>query len=74
MRRQKEGLCIICGQPRVSPHYCLNHLVMARERQRNRIRSRRRNTGSKSYQLEAEARKTLARQRVRNKGRLAGKK
>ena len=53
LRRQRDGLCIICGQPQSSSHDCLKHFLAARERQRNRQGSVRRNFGSKSYQLEA---------------------
>ncbi len=53
LRRHRDGLCIICGQPRCSSHYCLKHFLASRERQRNRQGSVKRNLGSKSYQLEA---------------------
>jgi hypothetical protein len=53
LRRQRDGLCIICGQPRCSAHFCLKHFLAARERQRNKLGSVKRNFGSRSYQLEA---------------------
>jgi hypothetical protein len=62
LRRQRDGLCIICGQPRCSSHYCLKHMLAARERQRNRLGSGKRNRGSKSYQLEALGTTALKRQ------------
>ena len=60
LRYQRDGLCVICGQPRCSSqhYYCLKHLIAKRERQRKYVGSIKRNC-SKSYQLEASAKVAL---------------
>jgi len=58
LRRKRDGLCIICGQPQCSSRFCLKHLLATRERQRKNVGSIKRNR-SKSYQLEASAKASL---------------
>ena len=34
LRRKRDGLCTICGEPSVTAMYCLKHSVYARDYQR----------------------------------------
>ncbi len=55
LRRQKAGLCTVCGEPAVSSSRCLHHLVKSRERLRKQY-GRKRRYISMSYLAELAAR------------------
>jgi hypothetical protein len=54
LRRQKEGRCIVCGQPQVAGSFCLRHMIAKREVSRRRLGLTKRNY-SLSYRLEEMA-------------------
>jgi hypothetical protein len=56
LRREKEGRCPVCGEPKATVAYCLKHAIAVRERTRNRIGCVRR-TKSLTYKLAAKAKK-----------------
>lgn len=52
LRQQRDGRCTICGKPSSSgSSRCLDHLVIARERQR-RLKGWKRRYHSTSYKIE----------------------
>lgn len=53
IKKQQEGLCIICAQPAVTNYHCLKHAVQKREARRRQSGSVRRNN-SLTYRLEAQ--------------------
>jgi hypothetical protein len=55
LRRQKEGRCTICGKPKVSANFCLEHLIAVRERLR-RVTGAKKRLHSLSYRLAESAR------------------
>ena len=52
MRKQRDGLCTVCGEPAVQGSRCLMHLVAAREHQRQKRGMKRRYTTTLSYKLQ----------------------
>ncbi len=57
LRRQKEGRCVICGKPKVSATFCLDHMIATRERLRKLTGAVRRRR-SLSYRLSDKVAKT----------------
>jgi len=53
LRMKRDKRCTECGQPAAEGSRCLEHLVMARERQRKKRRLKRRYHNTLSYRLEA---------------------
>ena len=39
LRKKKNGLCILCGKPRVTAMHCLEHAIAKRESDRRRYNS-----------------------------------
>jgi len=55
LRRIRDGLCEICGEPRVgSASRCPKCLIKSREEQRARLGRKERYRGAMSYQIEKE--------------------
>jgi hypothetical protein len=52
IKKKKQGLCIICGKPKVTTQFCLAHAIKTRERQRKVSGSVERCYGSKTYVIE----------------------
>jgi hypothetical protein len=63
LRMQRDGRCIICGQPAVGPFLCLKHLIASRERMRKKTGAKKRLKGALSYRLEREMRAARRRRR-----------
>ena len=54
MRRQADGLCVLCGEPAVTMDRCLKHAVAKRELARKRLGCKRKNN-SLTRRLQKEA-------------------
>ena len=54
LRMERDGRCIICGEPAVGSLTCLKHMVQNRERARRVIEATSRFKGARSYRLEQE--------------------
>lgn len=52
LRKDAQGLCIICGQPQSARGLCLAHAIYARERQRERIGCKTRHPNAMTYKIE----------------------
>lgn len=52
-RKERDGLCSVCGQKAVMNQLCLKHAVAQREHQR-KARGSKKRIKSKSYRLEQE--------------------
>ena len=52
LRRQRDGLCVRCGEPAVGVSFCFRHWIEKRERERIRLGSKKRYKGAPSYRLE----------------------
>jgi len=53
LRQQRDGRCIICGKETPASSRCLEHMIIARERQRRKNGWKRRYQ-STSYKIEAQ--------------------
>jgi hypothetical protein len=49
LRRRRDGLCVLCGQPVVTKVYCLAHAEANREQYRKLNPNARRNLNARSY-------------------------
>jgi hypothetical protein len=58
LRKQRDNLCVLCGEPAVRGSRCLRHLIAARERQRKRAGTRGRYVNAQSYKLAASKRES----------------
>jgi hypothetical protein len=73
LRMQRDKRCTECGEPAAAGSRCVNHLVMARERQRRKRGLKRRYYGTLSYQLQ-ELKKATAAAKRRAENAANGKK
>ena len=64
LRMERDGRCILCGEPPVGSGYCLKHWVERRERMRKSIGAKKRYKGALSYRLEQEM-KSARRRRLK---------
>jgi hypothetical protein len=55
LRMKRDRRCTECGQEAAKGSRCLEHLILARERQRKKRGLKRRYLNTLSYQLEAKA-------------------
>jgi len=55
LRMQRDQRCTECGQPAARGSRCLEHLIIARERQRKKRGLKRRYYNTLSYRLETTA-------------------
>ncbi len=65
LRRQKEGRCVICGKPKVSATFCLDHMIATRERLRKLTGAVKRRK-SLSYRLSEAVHKSKKSRRARS--------
>ncbi len=54
LRMKRDKRCSECGAPAAAGSRCVDHLVMARERQRRKKGLKRRYLGTMSYKLQAQ--------------------